>query len=325
MLCMFCKSETQENMTNLMEAAIHCPNCGIYLKNIADNYELRDIFQNEPFKGKEFIFSSYLAELREQNKNYFLVNKDSLKFLLNSGDMPVTIQQRLDRILLRIYQKSKYLLEDIPFDIEQYGSHYAQNQQEYFNMINTLCDMGFLESGILSYTVHVTLEGIKYVEENQIKPNLSNKCFVAMWFDQEMIAAFNRTIKPVVDSCGFETIIIPMVEHNDSINDRIISEIRKSKFVIADFTGNRGGVYFESGFAMGLGKPVIWTCRKDHFNHKITKLVKAMSVEKIETEVYVEDRRDIHFDISHYNFIVWENEDDLSIKLKDRIEATINY
>ena len=48
--------------------------------------------------------------------------------------------------------------------------------------------------------------------------------------------------------------------------DRILAEIRKSKFVVADFTscgeciacdkcehiGARGGVYFEAGFALGL-------------------------------------------------------------------------
>ncbi len=35
------------------------------------------------------------------------------------------------------------------------------------------------------------------------------------------------------------------------------------RFMIADFTGHRGGVYFEAGFAHGLGIPVIWTCRED--------------------------------------------------------------
>jgi hypothetical protein len=32
---------------------------------------------------------------------------------------------------------------------------------------------------------------------------------------------------------------------------------------MADFTGQRGGIYFEAGFAQGLGKQVIWLCRED--------------------------------------------------------------
>jgi len=33
--------------------------------------------------------------------------------------------------------------------------------------------------------------------------------------------------------------------------------------MICDLTGYRGGVYFEAGFAYGLGLEVIYTCRKD--------------------------------------------------------------
>jgi hypothetical protein len=33
--------------------------------------------------------------------------------------------------------------------------------------------------------------------------------------------------------------------------------------MVADFTGHRGGVYFEAGDGLGLGIPAIWTCRYD--------------------------------------------------------------
>jgi nucleoside 2-deoxyribosyltransferase len=67
---------------------------------------------------------------------------------------------------------------------------------------------------------------------------------------------------------------------------------------VADFTLHKAGVYFESGFALGLGIPVIWTCRED-------ELVKT------------------HFDTRQYNHVVWKDEQDLFEKLKRRIEATI--
>jgi nucleoside 2-deoxyribosyltransferase len=60
----------------------------------------------------------------------------------------------------------------------------------------------------------------------------------------------------------------------------------------------RGGVYFEAGFAMGLGKLVIWTCHED-------------DVEKL------------HFDTRQYNHIVWTDATDLKEKLMLRIEATL--
>ena len=67
---------------------------------------------------------------------------------------------------------------------------------------------------------------------------------------------------------------------------------------MADFTGQRGGVYFEAGFAMGLGIPVIWTCRDTDIN-------------------------DLHFDTRQYNHIPWANPKELRVRLQNRIEATI--
>ena len=47
----------------------------------------------------------------------------------------------------------------------------------------------------------------------------------------------------------------------------------------SDFTGNRGGVYYEAGFAHGLGLPVIFMCR---------------------------DGDELHFDVRQYNCIFWK-------------------
>ena len=85
---------------------------------------------------------------------------------------------------------------------------------------------------------------------------------------------------------------IDQQEHNNKIDDEIIAEIRRSRFVVADFTqgekGARGGVYYEAGFAQGLGIEVIFTCRKD-----------------------VLDNNDIHFDTRQYNHIGWETPEEL--------------
>lgn len=39
--------------------------------------------------------------------------------------------------------------------------------------------------------------------------------------------------------------------------------IRSCRFLVADAFGERTAVYYEAGFAGGLGKLVIWTCQKD--------------------------------------------------------------
>ena len=72
-----------------------------------------------------------------------------------------------------------------------------------------------------------------------------------------------------------------------------------AQFMVADFTLQRAGVYFEAGFAMGLGRPVVWTCRDDEFEKT-------------------------HFDTRQYNHVVWSNHEDLRTKLADKIKATIS-
>ena len=125
------------------------------------------------------------------------------------------------------------------------------------------------------------------------------RCFVAMAFRPELSGAFQDGIRAAIqDDCGFEAVRMLELEHNDKICDRIIVEIRRAQFIIADFTFHRGGVYFEAGFAQALGRPVIWTCKACHFKR-------------------------LHFDTRQYNHIRWETADDLRKQLTARVRGTI--
>ena len=84
----------------------------------------------------------------------------------------------------------------------------------------------------------------------------------------------------------------------------MIAELRRARFVVADFThgadGARGGVYYEAGFAHGMDREVIFTCEKEALKR-------------------------IHFDTRQYNHIVWEAEklDEFRSRLAARISAVI--
>jgi hypothetical protein len=144
----------------------------------------------------------------------------------------------------------------------------------------------------------ITPSGWAYLESlRQANPD-SKKAFVAMWFDSGMEIIYDEFISKAIMEEGFEPIQIGRKEHNNDINDEIIGEIRNCKFVVADFTGNRGGVYYEAGFAYGLNIEVIHTCQEDQL-------------------------KDVHFDINHRNIIKWSDGEDLYNKLLKRIKATI--
>lgn len=89
-----------------------------------------------------------------------------------------------------------------------------------------------------------------------------------------------------------------MEPHVDRIDTKIITEIKNSRFIVADVTEQKHGVYFEAGYALGLGLPVIWCVCKDHLPN-------------------------VHFDTRQYNHIVWESEYDLKEQLYNFICAII--
>jgi nucleoside 2-deoxyribosyltransferase len=124
--------------------------------------------------------------------------------------------------------------------------------------------------------------------------------FVAMSFQPEFAELYDRGIMPGIIAAGYQPLRIDRTEHNNRIDDEIIAAIKRSRFLVADFTTQRGGIYFEAGYALGLGLRVIWLVRKDQL-------------------------KDVHFDNRQYNFIRWQagEWEALQRALKNRIEATI--
>jgi nucleoside 2-deoxyribosyltransferase len=125
----------------------------------------------------------------------------------------------------------------------------------------------------------LTPKGWEEVDAIEKPAALRDKAFVAMWFNDLVTPAFRDGIEPAITETGYRAIRIDLQEHSDSVIDRIIAEIKESRFVVADFTGQRGGVYFEAGFARGLGLNVIRTCKDDHLEN-------------------------LHFDVKGFNVIV---------------------
>ena len=64
----------------------------------------------------------------------------------------------------------------------------------------------------------------------------SKQAFVAMWFDDTMKDAYDQGISPAIEDAGYRAVRIDQKDHNNKIDDEIIAEIRRSRFLVADFT-----------------------------------------------------------------------------------------
>ncbi|MDD5698252.1 MAG: hypothetical protein PHH77_06505 [Victivallaceae bacterium] len=131
-----------------------------------------------------------------------------------------------------------------------------------------------------------------------INNDTSSKCFVAMSFDKDLEDIFSLGIQPGVSTLGYEVIRVDKVAHNDKIDSKICELINQSRFVIADFTRQRNGVYYEAGYAKGLGLPVIQTCEHSDFSN-------------------------LHFDIKTIHTIRYQTAAELKNLLQDHVEKSI--
>ena len=147
--------------------------------------------------------------------------------------------------------------------------------------------------------VSLTLNGWDKVDDLRKTNRINgNKCFIAMSFADDLKDIYRNGIEPAIRDAGYYPVRIDFVEHNEYIPDKIIAEIRQSRIMVADFTGQKHGVYFEAGFAMGLNISVIWTCKAEEIGQ-------------------------LHFDTKQISHIVWKDPEDLREKLKNRILATV--
>jgi hypothetical protein len=129
----------------------------------------------------------------------------------------------------------------------------------------------------------------------------SRTAFMAMKFgDAELNKVVENVFRPAVAAAGFELRVLTDAPRAGLIDDRLRVEIRRARFLIADITHQNLGAYWEAGFAEGLGKPVIYTCKKDAFE-------KGAS----------------HFDTNHHLTVMWHSDAELVAEdLKATIRAT---
>lgn len=165
--------------------------------------------------------------------------------------------------------------------------------------MDALVGIGALEN-VSEYGYYLTISGFERVFKAQEGGANSNICFVAMSFDKTDEYIYLHGIKPALESTGFIPFKVDEYhpDAEQTINDAIIAGIKRSRFVVADFTKHKKGVYFEAGYALGRGLKVIYTCRNDQF-------------------------QDSHFDTNHYPHILYDTPEELQQKLIAKIEAWI--
>jgi len=295
--CFVCNNESVQSSQQGFNAVYNCMQCGIYIVPTPNVPRLDENLRP--------IISGYIREHQDKNKQFHLTQEIVDKI----QKMPIpTIQEKILKLMHWLEKQTTFpgdVIKIKPNDVtdtpELIAIIYARNMKEVRYYLEHLKAKNFLigDAGTPIASYRITVDGFGYLESERKKIN-SDLCFCAMSFSQEHDYIYEKFIQPAVQLAGYKCIRVDEDPHNNGVVDKIKALILQSKFVIADLTGNKNGVYYEAGWAGRGEQEVIFTCEESDFDK-------------------------IHFDVQHLNFLKW-NKDKISEaveKLKWRIEGTI--
>lgn len=129
-------------------------------------------------------------------------------------------------------------------------------------------------------------------------PQTANVAFIMMSIsatDPSLEDSLNA-IKRATAQHGIEGVRVDEIEHSKKITDVILDKLRASRFLVCDISNERPNVYYELGYAHGIGKEVILVAKEG---------------------------TTLHFDIKDYNVIFYKSYSELENRVAKRIGEAI--
>ncbi len=310
--CPVCQTACSKTNAVGHSFAYDCPRCGNFILSYHNNVDLQHTFNGAKTHGVEDEKKAVISHaIRKMQK------EDSCPTL--GGDL---IEAILKQTLPTPAEQKDIFVRWVGDNIKAGGDYVEVNklcvtaiigaitEEELYFILKHLKTKGVIESETINLgasidIVKVTLsfDGWEYYEELKKGDTDSRKAFMAMEYgNPELNEIVDNHFKPAVADTGFELCRLDKNPKAGLIDDRLRVEIRNSRFLISDLTHENRGAYWEAGYAEGLGKPVIYTCKKEKF-----------------------DKDKPHFDTNHHLTIIWDKKeiDKAMESLKATIRATL--
>lgn len=278
---------------------VDCPRCGPFqiTGTAAAMSEKRELTP---------LLSAWIREKSESRQRPPIISSENIDSVATSFP-EYSVADKLTLLLAALGRRSKhpgYPVAILPD--RDYSICWARNESELIFYITTLEERGLVtdsdghERPLDQRYLNLVVSSAGWHEIDALSRTSahSNQAFVAMSFSSELQGLYGSAIAPAIQEAGYRAYRVDAEPHLDRIDVKIMAEIRQSRFLVADVTEQKKGVYFEAGYALGLGLPVIWSVRKD-------------------------DLANVHFDTRQYNHIVWETSEELRDRLHDFVIALI--
>lgn len=213
------------------------------------------------YQEKRHIFPVISAYIRERTdcEDLVALSIDDMNIIANSPKIPVTIEEKGNRLLQYLYRHSDAAEEPVVIQplSRSYNLTYSPNLQELVFIIDKLATEQFMiREGM---TFRLTTKGWSEAALSAGGRKLKS-CCVLISDEEAMGGEWLDKVLPKIEQYGYVPQLINLRNIN-STEPNFIELVSASKLVIADLTGQEPEVYFAAGYALGRDIPVIWTVR----------------------------------------------------------------
>jgi hypothetical protein len=278
-LCPLCDQDADSTWSDPVHSVlqVECKRCGCFAIALEASPVLVTI------QDQRHLLSAYCRRFPRISSPPLLTPESVARIIRDLSHY--TPPEKLDTLLECIARKSPGHGDSSAFDANlDYPLLFARHPAEASYFLTELGKREYVEE--TTEGPLLTLKGWERIEEIRRSGHSSNRAFVAMWFDKKMDDLYAKAIDPAIRKAKYLPLRIDRHEHVNRIDDEIIGQIKRSRFMVADFTGQRHGVYFEAGLMMGLGRTVIWMCNKNELDKIHFDVIDYESLEDANTRLH---------------------------------------
>lgn len=207
--CQVCHSQKSDIKTedrNTRHYKVTCPTCGIYYF-IDPVYKVKVMNETEVgLSSEELKKLSFLLRHNYEFSNPVTLTFDNIQQLVDDFNPTNDLIERIELLILYVYKSLKHPTDSV--DIRSMPSIvYCDNINEFLYYLSEAKDLGLLKSHT-NTEVKLTPRGwveVKSILEKQVD---SKKAFVAMWFDNEVVSAWEDSFLPALNELGYDPLRI---------------------------------------------------------------------------------------------------------------------
>ncbi len=260
--------------TNTSE--IHCPRCGRYqVQGLAET----QLMNSPPAFPPQHLLSGLCRNMWDILGEKPLITVDLFKSWAELDKVAKIavprdndLATKSDYLLKYLRRHTKNLAETVTLTPSELAVGFCANKSELLFCLRYLADKGLIEEdtaaaaprkgqpGATGLAYHLTPAG--WAKLDTATPPAQPLAVVALALDKDNDPLWAQGFAAGIQAAGYTAARVENKEYGNKITDDLIVDLRRCTFLVADVTGQSPLAYFEAGLALGLGKPVFWTCEE---------------------------------------------------------------